>query len=50
MANKFERSIIIMYDARNYRMPVAIRFPIPSTVAGDDEEFIGLYCCTVLTN
>eukprot|EP00985_Skeletonema_marinoi_P020085 scaffold11772_cov183-Skeletonema_marinoi.AAC.4 len=30
-------------------MPVAIRFPIPCTVAGDDEEFIGVYCW-VLTN
>ena len=27
-----------------YSMPVAIRFPIPCTVAGDDEEFIGVYC------
>jgi len=31
-----------------YSMPVAIRFPIPSTVAGDDEEFIGVYCWVLL--
>ena len=40
---------LLLVIARNYRMPVAIRFPIPCTVAGDDEEFIGVYCW-VLTN
>eukprot|EP00984_Skeletonema_dohrnii_P011083 scaffold4398_cov77-Skeletonema_dohrnii-CCMP3373.AAC.2 len=35
-------------DAKS-NMPVAIRFPIPSTVAGDDEERTCVYCW-VLTN